>query len=279
MRRFKVFAGTAGAILFVVFLVYLLAFYGVIDSSGRAFLFFTDLAPMVAALFGLAAVLDSLTRFHRKDPPALLWRLIAFSLVLNFAAETAWFVYEGVRQVEVPIPSVADYIWLAAYVPLIVAIFVVMASYRRQGFSLDWSRVKWVAPLVAIIVLVVTLGLALPIIRSSEAGLAEKLINPFYVVLDLLILLPGLMLAVTLGRGAAGKPWAIICLAFVLMGIGDITFIWLEWNSAYYIGNPIDLFWISGYLLLGLGGALATSGLPRRFKAGRQAPAGEADTD
>ncbi len=275
MRRFRVVAGAAGTIIAAVFTVYLLAFYGVIDSSGRSFLIFTDMAPMVAALFGLVVVLNSLTRFHRHDPPALLWRLIAFSLLLNFAAETAWFVYEGIRQVEVPIPSVADYIWMAAYVPLIVAIFAVMAGYRRQGFRLDWSRAKWVAPIITAITLVVALGLALPIIRSAEASVAEKLINPFYVVLDLLILVPGIMLAFTLGRGAAAKPWTIICLAFMAMGIGDITFIWLQWNQSYYTGNPIDLFWISGYLLLGVAAVLATRDLSPKTKAGRRMPAGD----
>jgi hypothetical protein len=277
MQRVKNYAGLAGSILIAVFLAYLLAFYGVIDSASRAFVVFTDIAPMAAALFGIVAVVDSLTRFNRDDPPARLWLLIAFSLILNFAAETAWFVYEGVRQVEVPIPSIADYIWLAAYAPLIVAIFAVLVGYRRLGLNLDWSRVKWVVPLITAIVLVVTFGLALPIFGSAEASAAEKLVNPAYVILDLMILLPALILAFTLGRGAAGKPWALICLAFAVMGIGDITFIWLEWNGSYYMGNPIDLFWISGYLLLGLAGVLATRDLSRKGKAGRAAPAGNAE--
>ena len=275
MRRLKVYAGLAGAILFTVFLVYLLAFYGVIDSASRAFVVFTNIAPMAAALFGVVAVGDSLTRFNRDDPPTRLWRLIAFALVLNFAAETAWFIYEGVRQVEVPIPSVADYIWLAAYAPLIVAIFAALVGYRRLGLNLDWSRVKWVVPLITVIVLAVTFGLALPIFGNAEASAAEKLINPAYVILDLLILLPALILAFTLGRGAAGKPWILICLAFAVMGIGDITFVWLEWNGSYYMGNPIDLFWIGGYLLLGIAGVVATRDLSRKGKAGRAVPAGD----
>ncbi len=278
MRRLKIYAGLAGSVIATVFIVYLLAFYGVIDNSTRAFTIFTDIAPMAAALLGFLAVADSLTRFDRRDPPALLWRLIGLSLIVNFAAETAWFVYEGIQQVEVPVPSVADYIWLAAYVPLIVAIMIVLAGYHRQGFRLDWSRAKWVTPVIAAIVLLVVFELALPIIRSSEASTAEKLINPLYVVLDLMILLPGLMLAFTLGRGKAARPWAMICIAFAAMGIGDITFIWLQWNTSYYAGNPIDLFWISGYLLLGLGGVLATAGKPRQGKAGRAVPAGETQT-
>ncbi len=279
MRRWKVYAGLAGFIIATVFLVYLLAFYGIIDNSSYAFMVFTEIAPMAAALFGFVAVADSLTRFNRDDPPAVFWRLIGLSLILNFAAETAWFVYEGVRQVEVPMPSVADYIWLAAYVPLIVAVFAVLLGFRRQGFRLDWSRAKWVAPLLAGIVLLVVFGLALPIIRSTEVSTAEKLINPLYAVLDLLILLPGLTLAFTLGHGEAAKPWKLICLAFAVMGVGDITFIWLQWNEYYYTGNPIDLFWISGYLLLGLASVLATVAMPRKGKAGRAVPAGEVETD
>lgn len=69
MQRLKIYAGLAGGILFTVFLFYLLAFYGVIDAAGRAFVVFTDIAPMAAALFGMVAVVDSLARFNRDDPP------------------------------------------------------------------------------------------------------------------------------------------------------------------------------------------------------------------
>lgn len=275
MRRTKAWAWIGATILFAAFLFYILAFHGIIDANARAFVIFTDIAPMAAALFGLVAVVDSLSRFNRDDPPALLWRMIAASLALNLAAETVWFVYEGIRQVEVPMPSVADYIWLAAYVPLIVAILAVLTGYRRLGLHLDWSRVKWVVPILAAIVLVVIFGLALPLFTDARATLEDKLVNPLYAILDLLILLPALILVFTLGRGSAAKPWALICLAFTVMGIGDITFIWLEWNQAYYMGNPIDLFWTSGYLLLGIAAVLATRNLPRKRRAGRALPAGD----
>jgi hypothetical protein len=251
MHNERWYLTAAGATMLAVFIMYLLAFYGVMDWSGRSFILLSDLAPVIAVLFGLIAVAYSLSKLPAGDILRVFWVLILVSLALDLVAESSWFAYDAVNLTEVPYPSIADVFWLLAYVPLFIALVGAMIEYRRLGLSLDLRRSWWVIPLALLIIGGAALIVA-PIISSTEASTAEKLVNPAYAFMDLLIVVPAVIFVITLGRGLAARPWLILCFAFIAMGLADMTYIWLSWSGLYDGANMIDLFWVAGYLLIGL---------------------------
>ncbi|MHB8781159.1 MAG: hypothetical protein ACYC55_07220 [Candidatus Geothermincolia bacterium] len=259
MRRSH-FIAAAASLMTLIFAVYMLAFYGAIDSSGHAFTVFTDLAPVIAAAAALAGAIYVLGKLGGGGGLRRFWGLMAFFAALWLAGETVWFLYEGVLRAEVPYPSAADAFWLAGYLPLFAALAVFILGYRRLGLRFDLARSWWIIPVVVAVIGAGVAFVARPILTSADLTLVEKIVNPAYALLDLLILIPALIFALTLGKGAAAKPWLILSCALMAFSLGDISYIWISHNGLYYLGNPIDLFWIGGYLLTGLAAVWMTAG-------------------
>ena len=252
MQKQNRYIAFAVALIGIMFLVYLLAFYGAVDKEGRTFVILADLFPVVAALFGVTAISGHLRRLEKGEKLKKFWILVDLSLALWLVAETTWFVYEGVLGRTVPYPSVADFFWLIGYLPLIAAITGLLIGYKKLGLRFNWRRSAWVIPLVAAIIAIVIIFVGSPIVTSSEATTADKIINPTYAFLDLLILVPALVFALTLGGGSVGRPSVFISLALIALAVGDIAYISLTWNGLYSSGNFIDMFWVAGYLLFGI---------------------------
>ncbi len=254
------YLSVAVALIGAMFLVYLLAFYGAIQAEGKVFVTLSDLFPVVAALFAVIAVSKRLARLKKRETIKKFWILVDVSLVLWLSAETTWLVYQGILRMEVPYPSAADFLWLAGYLTLFLAIIGLLVSYKKLGLSFNWRRSLWVTALIAAISVLVVFFVVLPILTSSEATTADKIYNPAYAFLDLLLLAPALVFVLTMGKGSAGRPSLFISLALISWALGDIAYIFLTWNSLYYPGNFIDLFWVLGYLLFGIAAVRFTHG-------------------
>ena len=82
MLRLRSYLFIVAAILGTMFLFYTLAFYNVIDAQGRAFVIFTDLSLIAAALVALAAVSGIPARFDKGAPPRRFWSLVELALAL-----------------------------------------------------------------------------------------------------------------------------------------------------------------------------------------------------
>lgn len=236
----------------LAFLLYILAFYGHLNPESRGSLFIFDLLPVVAATFSVASVVILLRNFGPGDPPRLIWRFILAALVLYLAAEFTWFAYEALAGVEVPYPSLADGLWLAAYPPFIAALVLVLRGHRRLGLPLRKELYAATLVLLVAILVVVTLGVTVPVFTDAEATLADKVLSPAYVYLDLAVLALALLVAATYYGSPHGAQWLLLSSAFLLFAAGDILFYYLTWQGHYATGNPIDLLWLAGYLLMGV---------------------------
>jgi|GEM_PF-690560 hypothetical protein len=271
-------AGMVFALVFFAgsFLLYTLSFYGYLDPESRGFVALFDLLPVVAAAFSVAAVLALLRNFQPGDPPRLIWGLVLASLLLDLAAEFTWFAYESLAGVEVPYPSLADVFWLAAYLPFIAALVLILRGYRRLGLPLRKGAILACLVLVAAILALVTLSVTGPIFADAESTLAEKVINPAYVYLDLAILSLALLVAVTWFGGPQARQWLLVSSAFILFSVADIIFAHLSWHGNYSTGNHIDLLWLAGYLVMGMA-ALVQLDLLRKKKKEFAAPENHPD--
>jgi hypothetical protein len=255
LKSFKVYATLAALFFIAIILFYTITFYGFLDPETRGSLAVFDLIPALAALFALVSVSQLLLVFRRGDPPRLIWTLILAAVLLNLIAEITWFVYEIIIWTEVPYPSLADYFWLASYIPFFLAITILISRYRKMGLTFRRRSLFVVIPLIVIILVLVTIAVTAPIFSDPEAALADKLINPAYVYLDFIILVPALLMTFAFAKGAQGKPWQLIAYCFILFAVGDIAYAYMAWNGLYSTGNHIDILWTCGYLLLAIAAA------------------------
>jgi uncharacterized membrane protein YhhN len=56
------------------------------------------------------------------------------------------------------------------------------------------------------------------------------------------------------GKGIISKPWKYLAFGFICFTLADLIYSYLSWQEKYDIGNPIDIAWNMGYLLIGLSG-------------------------
>jgi hypothetical protein len=71
------------------------------------------------------------------------------------------------------------------------------------------------------------------------------------------------MMAMILAKTRFANDWLWIALGLLLWGIGDIAFCYGILIGWYYSGHPIGLFWLYGFLALGLGFAHQRRSLTR----------------
>ncbi len=238
----------------VPFLFYVLIFYGVINSSGRASNVIAQVLLVAAALCAVVSITLHLGTLEKWEPMRRFWGLIDLAAISWWVTETILLAY-AIAGSKVPVPSVADFFWVAGFLPVLMASGGVLVGYKRMGLHFDWRRSVWVIPPIAVILFVVAFWVIRPIMASPTATSADKFFHPTYAVLDLLVLLPALVVAITLGHSYAGRPIGLLSIALVAFGVGNIVYLWSNWNGFYYAGSFVDLFWIAGYLTLALASA------------------------
>lgn len=153
-------------------------------------------------------------------------------------------------------PTLADYIWCAAYVPLFAGLLVMFMGYKKSGFPL--GNIKIYSILAPVIMLsVVIYFLLVPIINDAETPTVQKIFYLFYPIGDLFIVVPTMILMYItslFGKGVISRPWKYLAVGFAFFTVADLLYSYLSWEGKYQTGNIIDVAWNTGYLLIGLSG-------------------------
>lgn len=170
-------------------------------------------------------------------------------VVLWFAADTVWAIYEVVLHVDVPYPSIADLFYLAAYLPAFLGIGQFLWFFRK-GFT---PRKLAVAALSGLLIVCSSSVVLLYPLTVESADILTKLFDIGYPLLDTLLIVFAVMMAIAFGSGRFANDWLWITLALILQGAADIAFSYGTLTGWYYSGHPIELFYLYGYLALGLG--------------------------
>lgn len=216
---------------------------------------FTDLIAVGAAAIAFAAV-AYVSRRRRDIQAAAGWFWLAVGLGLYMLGEAAWAFQEIVLKINNPFPSVADIFWLGAYPPLLLGLII---AWRQLDIGLQKKEVAaiWVAAVAAFAATAV--WLFVPIIRTPDVPITEKVLDIAYPLADILLIVPALALAVAFGRSLLGRPWRLICVGLIFIGLADLSFAYLTWHRVYWMNveapaNFIDLLWVIGYLTIGVAG-------------------------
>jgi uncharacterized membrane protein YhhN len=155
-------------------------------------------------------------------------------------------------------PSLADFFWCGAYIPLFAGLVLMIIGYLKSGFPMGSSKVRiFLSLAILVIASVVYFFILVPIIRDDETSVLAKFFDLFYPIADVLIVIPVLLIAYItslFGKGAVSKPWKYLTIGFIGFSIADLLYSYLSWEDLYGNGNLIDLAWNFGYLAIGVAG-------------------------
>jgi signal transduction histidine kinase len=214
---------------------------------------FADLALIPAALG--AAVACAVAARRELGQSRKAWYLLGAGMASAGLGESIWAFYELILGLDVPFPSVADVFYLAM-IPLVAVALLTFPTAPRMVIS----RVRTALDGVLIVGSLLGVGWATvlgPLYRSGGAGPLEQTVGLAYPVGDLVII--GLTLVVAArATGPQRTRFALIGAGLVLTALADSLFTYLTLIGAFSAGSLVDLGWMAGYLLIGVGAVRRT---------------------
>jgi hypothetical protein len=231
-----------------------------IKPEGKAMTTVSDLLPVigvVAAVLGTALAVKS---FRAPGRARQAWAWLLTGMLLFCCAEIIYGVLEVILNVDVNdgFPIQTDYFRVAAYLPALAGLIMLVLGYKRARFS--WgSKGNLLFGLLALGAISVTLvyQLLIPIMRDGEIGILAKAVYLYYFSAGLLVIFPAAFLIYV--SGVYKKAWLLrpgryLAAGALCLAAFTIIHAYLSWNNMYNPGNFLELFRNAGYLLVCLGG-------------------------
>jgi len=183
----------------------------------------------------------------RRHRPTTVWPWYLMAAGrLSFSAGDVTYWWQSVVQHRDVFPSYSDALYLAYY-PALVAALLGLVRARRPGRDrpglLDALILSTGAAMLSWVFLIV------PYVRASDLSFLARAVSLAYPVADILVL--GVLLRLTTGRGDRQPAYRLLVAGTGLMLIGDVVYALLELTIGYQPGNIVDATWLSMYALVG----------------------------
>ena len=209
----------------------------------------SNVGLVLAAWTGAAGCL---LRARRTPAERAAWLLLGSSAASWGCGQAIWTVYESGLGREVPFPSFADAGYLIA--PLLLALGLLRLPSSPAGVS---GRARLLLDGLVVGLSLVMLSWQVVLADTLAAGgdtWETTAISVAYPVADVVCVTIALVVLVRArhGGGVPVQALALLVLGSASAAVADSGFLFLTTRGAYSSGNPIDLGWFAGWLLLGL---------------------------
>jgi diguanylate cyclase (GGDEF)-like protein len=197
-------------------------------------------------LLGLASAVATVVGVRRYRPAAAWpWYVLAVGR-LAWAAGDVLYWWNTIMLERDVFPSFADVFYLGHYALLVVGLLGLVRARRpgkdRPGL-LDALVLSCGAAMLAWVFLIV------PYVRASDLSVLARVVSLAYPVADILVL--GVLLRLTTGRGDRPPAYRLLVLSMIAMLVGNIVYALLELTVGYQAGSIIDVTWLAMYALGG----------------------------
>ncbi|MDQ5869847.1 MAG: penicillin-binding protein activator [Thermoproteota archaeon] len=190
----------------------------------------------------IAAVLAISVLYRRKNLRGVYRKTrIALAIGLSswLCADIVWAIYEIVLELVPPVPSVADFLWLAAYGFLAYYLFVTYIQFHKKfKFS---RRTLIVSILGSAIFLSYTIGLTINFADlSSPRGIAMFGVISAYPILDAILMVPAIVILINFRKEPLWfTPWICESAGIFLMALSD------SWFAPIILTSFVNQLWLS----------------------------------
>lgn len=167
---------------------------------------------------------------------------LAMSFVLWFAAEQTWNLYEHVLSID-PYPSIADFFYISAPILMFISLIMYLQHQKNKIKKIHLIFSITVSTLILIPMLVMTFE------SNSETEFFEITIAMIYPIVDTLLLIPAIIAILFSFREEKNFFWVMILIGIIIFVIADDLFLFLIIYDGYYDGHPIDILWLSSYIV------------------------------
>jgi two-component system cell cycle response regulator len=192
------------------------------------------LLMVIGSLLGVASVV-------RRRRERLAWTAITAGLVLWTAGDLVWNLWIA-KLSEEPYPSVADFLYIASYVPIYVGVILLLRARVRPV-----RGSQWVDGMVGCLAISALAAAALfPAFTDLTDGNAtEVVVNLAYPVCDLLVL-SFIVLALGLNRWRLDSSWVLLGVGQATNVVADVIYAYQQAAGTYVSGSWLDTVWPLG---------------------------------
>jgi diguanylate cyclase (GGDEF)-like protein/PAS domain S-box-containing protein len=231
---------------------------------------FPDKHLLVWTPLGVSSVVATLMGIRLNRPTNRVpWYLFAAALACFVTGDTVYNVLTDVLHQDNPFPSAADLFYLAMY-PLIGA--GLLALIRARTVSRDPAALIDAATIATGLGLLSWVYLILPYFQEPGLTWMQRATSVAYPLGDVLVLA---MLARLLAGGARLRALHLLALGGGGLLVADVLYGWIQLNSEWQVGGPVDGGWVLYYVAWGaaalhpsmrkVGEALPTAARPVRL--------------
>jgi hypothetical protein len=186
-----------------------------------------------------------------------VWLAIGIGMLSYFLGAIVFGYIEIFLQQE-PFPSVADVFYVITYLSLGVGMILAVASRRLHLEISQWIIVLAIGALGSTLAWLISNQpqTAIPS-QSSWFEIVASVLNWFYVLSDVLLLIFATTLLLAFWGGRVSLSWRMIAAAAFSLYIADIWYKYAENSiSNYQSGEILEVFWVWSGVLFGMGAAL-----------------------
>jgi diguanylate cyclase (GGDEF)-like protein len=195
-------------------------------------------------LSGVVAIVVGTIRNKPQNPWA--WYFMALGQFMFVAGDMIWTYYEEIVHKTSPFPSVADVSYLAAYVPLLIGLAMVVRA-RRPGHDLS-SLID--AAIIAVAAAIASwIFLMAPQIGTAGASVKETIVSLAYPMADILLI--AVMASLVFSTDMRAFSYRLISASLIALITADSLYTFASIHDWYATGSPIDAGWLLSYVLWG----------------------------
>lgn len=196
-----------------------------------------------SVVFDVVAVAAAIAMFvgvvRNRAEPRFAWTLLAAGTLLMAAGDIVF----GTTQ---PVPSVADMLYVSAYVALTLGFVGLIRSEfpaRRESSRLDAVIVAAGVAIVGILLLIV------PAAHPDGVGVAAQAVSLGYPTIDLILLL--VLFKLAHGNAERRTIFLLLAAGLLLRLVADAGYALANFGTTYVTGDPADAFWLLSYAFFG----------------------------
>ena len=195
----------------------------------------------------LGAALACLVRGISVRTDRVSWLLLGAGL-LSWSAGDLFFSLVLIDQVEVPVPSISDGLYLAFYPAACAGLALLV---RRNVRELHLSL--WIDALMgALAVSAVATVLLYDAVKIGVGGETARIATTLAYPVGDIALLAFVVGFFALTGWRPGGTWGLIGLALAIAGLGDAVFLWQSAHGTYAEGGLLDSVWPASAMLLAI---------------------------